>query len=57
MIFALIKNGIIMNCIVADQGFIDLISSQWDYCIRIDEIDPRPGINWTYDGENFNPPE
>lgn len=56
MIYALIKNGIIENTIVADANFISIIENNWDSCIRIDELDPMPGISWTYDGNNFSEP-
>jgi hypothetical protein len=113
-IYALIKNNIVENTIVAEESFISLISNQYDSCVRIDNIIPaqkywskegeenlmtqpmtqeywskegesdlyvdpvdetwthnpsiedeswtlvpavqRPGISWSYDGENFSPP-
>jgi len=56
MVFALIQNGLVENVIVADANFISGISGQWQYCVRIDQLDPVPGIGWTYDGANFAPP-
>lgn len=56
MVYALIKNGIVENTIVADANFINLIQSNWDYCIRIDNLSEIPGIGWTYDGVNFSDP-
>lgn len=53
MIWALIKNGKVENTIIADQDFIDRISSQWDQCIRIDEMERMPGVGWDHDGSSF----
>jgi hypothetical protein len=55
-IFALIKNGVVENTIVADEVFAAAIAAQYDFVIRVDELDPRPGIGWLYDGENFSQP-
>jgi len=49
MIYALIKNNVVENTIVADEIFINNISSQYDFCIRIDNIS-TPNL-WTKDGE------
>jgi len=56
MIFALIKNGIVENTIVAELSFIGHIASQWDFIIRVDELEQRPGIGWAYDGVDFTAP-
>ena len=59
-IWAVINGGLVENLIVAEQSFVDMISSQHDYVIRIDEmaVDEKPSIGWSYDGENFSaPPE
>lgn len=56
MIFALIKNGVVQNVIVADQTFIDNKVSGYDHKIRIDNLDPIPGIEWEYDGSVFTNP-
>lgn len=53
MIYALIKNGIVVNVIVADPNFISLIQSKWDYCVRIDNLNPCPRIGDLYDGSQF----
>lgn len=53
MIWALIKNGVVENTIIADQDFIDQISSQWEHCVRIDEMEPRPGVGMEYNGSSF----
>jgi hypothetical protein len=56
MVYALIKDGVVKNTIVADADFIATIQDQWDYCIRIDQLDPQPSQLWLYDGETFTPP-
>ena len=56
MIYALIKDGMVQNTIIADQDFIDSISSDWDHCVRVDEMDPQPGIDCMYDGSEFSWP-
>lgn len=57
MIWARIKDGIVTNCIVLDDlSLKDLFSEGYDYFIRVDELDPQPGIAWSYDGKVFNPP-
>jgi len=54
--YALIKNGVVVNVIVADANFIALIQSQYDSCVVITNNPGDPGIGWTYDGTNFAPP-
>lgn len=46
-IVAIIENGIVSNVIVADA---------WPNGIRVEQLNPRPGIGWLYDGEVFTPP-
>jgi hypothetical protein len=56
-IWALIANSEVKNTIVCDAGFAASILPEWDFVVRIDELDPRPGIGWSYDGETFLAPE
>lgn len=56
MIYACILNGVVENTIVADPEFVERIASQWDHVIRIDQLDPQPGMGWLYDGEVFTNP-
>lgn len=46
-IFALIENNIVGNVILADE---------WPGAIDVTDVDPRPGPDWTYDGQAFAPP-
>ena len=54
--YALIKNGVVVNCIVATQEFINsVISSQYDDCVEYtDDMCVGPGFSW--DGNTFIPP-
>lgn len=56
MVFACVKNGIVENTIVADQNFADSIAAQYDFVIRVDNLNPQPGIGWTYIDGEFSPP-
>lgn len=50
MIYAQIKNGIIVNTIVLnDDDILELFKEGFDDCIRVDDISPQPGIGWSYD--------
>jgi hypothetical protein len=56
MIYALIKNSLVVNIISGNQDFISKISSRFDFVVRIDELETKPGIGWSYDGVNFTIP-
>jgi hypothetical protein len=60
MIFALIKDGIIENKIVAEsQSEADTVCSVVHpgyQVVRIDENDPQPDIGWLFDGSAFSAP-
>lgn len=56
-IFALILDGLVVNCIVANENKLYLIQNDYDEIIRIDELDPKPWIGWTYDGDFHAPIE
>lgn len=64
MVFAQIKNGIIKNTIVLDDesqielfNFDPLTNDPYDEILQINQLYPRPGIGWTYDGIIFIAPE
>lgn len=57
MIHAQIKNNVVINTIVTDENTpLELFSKGFDYLIRVDQMDPRPGIGWAYDGAIFTAP-
>lgn len=56
MIYAQIKDRTVLNCIVIENiESLELFSEGYDYLVRIDQLDPRPSIGWSYDGVNFSP--
>ena len=46
-ICAFIENGTVANVIVAES---------WPGGVRIEHLNPVPGIGWAYDGQTFTPP-
>lgn len=58
MIYAQIKDNKIINSIVIDDETpMELFSKGYDYFIRIDNLNPTPGIGWSYIADNeFSPP-
>lgn len=54
MRYALIKNGVVANTIIADSTFIKVIASDWDDIIEIP--DDECGIGWSFDGKDFFAP-
>ena len=62
MIYAQIRNNIIINTIILDDpSLISLFSidqngNTYDSLVQIDNIVPQPGIGWTFDNVNWNPP-
>lgn len=57
-LYAQISNGIVVNVIVLnDQTLVSLFSQGFDYFIEVDQLPGSPGIGWTYDGNNFYPPQ
>lgn len=57
MIFAQIKNNVVVNSIILDDpSLLSLFSEGFDECLRIDNIDPQPGKGWSYvDGAYSQP--
>ncbi len=53
MRYAIIKNGIVENVIVADQDFID---TNYPDAVALKE-DERVGPQYLYDGKTFTEPE
>lgn len=57
MVYAQIKNNRVINTIILNnEELLPIFKQNIDDCIRIDEISPRPGIDWNYDGGEFSPP-
>jgi hypothetical protein len=57
--YALVKNGVVVNMIVADPSFLPLISDQYDNALDYTGQDIQIDIGFTFDSGNnsFSPPE
>lgn len=56
-VYAQILGGYVKNTIVlSDSSLIPNFSSGFDYFIKIDNLNPQPGVGWPYDGNNFSSP-
>lgn len=50
MIYAQIKDGKVKNTIVIDDvSLLHLFTEGFDYCLKIDDVEPQPGVGWGYD--------
>lgn len=62
MIYAQIRNGVIVNTIdLKDESLLSLFETDqngtpYDLIEQVDSIVPQPGIGWTFDNVNWNPP-
>lgn len=57
MVFAQIKDSVVVNTLVLGDGVDqEPFLSGYDHLVRIDELNPRPGVGFTYDGANFSAP-
>lgn len=55
--YAQILNNKVINIIVLnDPLLIPLFSKDFDFLIDLSKIDPKPSIDWNYDGKEFSPP-
>lgn len=54
MNYALIRDGIVQNVIVADASFVALIRSEWS---QIEPATGSAGIGWGWDNGFVPPPE
>ena len=54
MNYALIRDGIVQNVIVADASFVALIRSEWS---QIELVTGSAGIGWGWDNGFVPPPE
>lgn len=50
MDYAIIENGVVVNVIVVDGD------CSCPGAVRIDTLDPVPGVGWGYDGATFSMP-
>lgn len=52
-IYALIKSGLVINTIKADDNFISIINNQYDEIIDVTEYETYPSIGYVWDGTIF----
>ena len=56
MVYAQIKNGKVVNTIVLnDPNLVTTFGQGFDFFIQIDQLSPKPGVGWSYDGTNWTP--
>lgn len=56
-LYALIKNEIVENIIVATEGFIKVACTHYDACVEVTDLEVKPSIGWKYIEGEFSPPE
>jgi hypothetical protein len=62
MIYAQISNNVIMNTFeLEDASLLSLFQTDpngnpYDSVIQVDTMTPQPGMGWTFDNVNWNPP-
>lgn len=54
-IFACITDSVIVNTVVADDAFADLIRPDYDSVIEVTDMYPVPGVGWHDTPEGFRP--
>lgn len=52
-IYAVIDDGVVVNTIVADDGFAALIAREHQAVLEITNLAPTPSIGWGYDNQQF----
>lgn len=58
MIYNLIKNNVVVNCIVADESFIKIIKDDYDLIVDVTDHRSRPDMLWVRDPDTdtYSPP-
>ena len=54
-IFACITDSIVVNTVVGDDAFADLIRPDYDSVIEVTDMHPRPGVDWRVTPEGIRP--
>ena len=54
--WAIVDNGEVVNSIVADASFIEVLRNDHDSLIETTDLAPWPSVGWTWNGETFAPP-
>lgn len=55
MVYALVRNGIVSNVIIAEPSFIPAIAQQYDFIVDVTAFTPQPNIGDTFNGSAFIP--
>lgn len=56
MQYALIKNNLVENIAEGDQDWADSIAAEWQAVVNITNMNPQPGIEWSYFNGAFTAP-
>lgn len=56
MIFALIKDGVVVNTILADSAFVQAHYSDYT-AVELPTAPGGPGVGWKYNGSQFASPD
>lgn len=54
-IFACITDSIVVNTVVGDDAFADLIRPDYDSVIEVTDMTPRPGVAWLVTPDGIRP--
>lgn len=50
--YALINNSLVENIVVAEESFVNEITSSYESIIEVSQYFPRPSAGWTWDSIN-----
>ena len=54
-IFACITDNVVVNTVVGDDAFADLIRPDYDAVIEVTDMHPRPGVDWRVTPDGMRP--
>ena len=54
-IFVCITDGVVVNSVVGDDAFADLIRSDYDEVTEVTDAFPRPGVGWLVTPDGLRP--
>jgi hypothetical protein len=57
MPWALIKAGVVVNTILADESHLALIPDQWDSYVEVGLEPGDPAVGWKHNGKKFSKPD
>lgn len=56
MQYALVKNNLVENVAEGDQAWADSVAAEWQAVVDITNMEPQPGIGWSYTNGQFTAP-